>query len=662
MVDYVEQLGNYRLTCLLGQGGFADVYLGEHIYLNTQAAIKVLQMHLGQQELEDFLNEARTVARLVHPHIVRVLEFGVENNTPFLVMDYAPNGTLRQRHPRGTRPPFDTIVRYVKQVAAALQYAHDKKLIHRDVKPENMLLGANDDILLGDFGIALVAQTSRSLQPNVQEAAGTLAYMAPEQLQGKPRPASDQYSLGIIVYEWISGERPFHGTFTEVASQHMFIPPAPLHENVPAIPPAVEQVVMTALAKDPHQRFASMQLFANALEQACLSAHLHEPLLPTMSTLTNQSTRPTGGGPSLRQFRQLPIPVPSQSKLSTSVTPVLDHPLVSLPGQALPSTQIAHSQDSTSDVASGPTLVLPTPKLPAASLPDSATLPPSDVASGPTLVLPTPKLPAASLPDGATLPLDHTTLPHTSVSPPDQTSQPTVMISSQSETQPAKKAISRRAVIMGLAGLASLTIVGSTVAFFVEHRHTPSHSHSSSPTAVPAETPAVQPAQTPSATPAQTPTVKPTQQPTATPVATSNPTPAPTPTAIPSPTPTPVPVVSSGTGTLHGTNSFNFDQGLEVTSGGDIYWDQQTDTVRTMDPAGNAQLANLGVVDFNTLDAAALRSQSYSTTPLNGNNDSTNELVNNDVFAVATNGGNHAKVLVVSYGYDLQIQWTTYQG
>jgi serine/threonine protein kinase len=633
MVDYVEQLGNYRLMCLLGQGGFADVYLGEHIYLNTQAAIKVLQMHLGQQELEDFLNEARTVARLVHPHIVRVLEFGVENNTPFLVMDYAPNGTLRQRHPRGTRPPFNTIVRYVKQVAAALQYAHDKKLIHRDVKPENMLLGANDDILLSDFGIALVAQTSRSLQPEVLEAAGTLAYMAPEQLQGKPRPASDQYSLGIIVYEWISGERPFHGTFTEVASQHMFIPPAPLHENVPAIPPAVEQVVMTALAKDPHQRFASMQLFADALEQACLSAHLQEPLLPTMSTLANQPTQPISGGPSLRQFRQLPNPLPSQSKLSTSVTPVLDHPLVSLPGQALPSTQIAHSQ-----------------------------VPTSDVASSPTLVLPTPKLPAASLPDSATLPLDHTLLPHTSVSPPDQSSQPTVMISSQSETQPAKKAISRRTVIMGLAGLASLTIVGSTVAFFVEHRHTPSHSRSSSPTAVPAETSTVQPGQTPSATPAQTPTVKPTQQPTATPGATSNPTPTPTPTAIPSPTPTPVPVVSSGTGTLHGTNSFNFDQGLEVTSGGDIYWDQQTDTVRTMDPVGNAQLANLGVVDFNSLDAAALRSQSYSTTPLNGNNDSTNELVNNDVFAVVTNGGDHAKVLVVSYGYDLQIQWTTYQG
>src|SRR5215469_5480203 len=153
MAERIVQLGNYRLICLLGQGGFADVYLGEHIYLKTQAAIKVLQMRLGNDELESFLSEARTVARLVHPHIVRVLEFGVEGSTPFLVMDYAPNGTLRQRHPKGTQLWLDTIMHYVRQIAAALQYAHDKKLIHRDVKPENLLLSSNNTILLSDFGI-----------------------------------------------------------------------------------------------------------------------------------------------------------------------------------------------------------------------------------------------------------------------------------------------------------------------------------------------------------------------------------------------------------------------------------------------------------------------------------------------------------------------------
>src|SRR5690348_13817778 len=119
-----QRLGNYRLCRLLGNGGFAEVYLGEHIYLKTSAAIKVLDMQLANEALDSFLNEARTIARLEHPNIVRVLEFGMEDQTPFLVMSYAPNGTLRQRYPRNTVLSPTSIVPYVKQIAAALQYAH----------------------------------------------------------------------------------------------------------------------------------------------------------------------------------------------------------------------------------------------------------------------------------------------------------------------------------------------------------------------------------------------------------------------------------------------------------------------------------------------------------------------------------------------------------
>ena len=116
-----QQLGSYRLTHLLGRGGFADVYLGEHTYLKTPAAIKVLQASVtSNDDLDGFLREAQNIAHLVHPHIVRVLDFGVDGNTPFLVMDYAPNGTLRQRHPKGTQLPLTAIVPYVKQVADAL--------------------------------------------------------------------------------------------------------------------------------------------------------------------------------------------------------------------------------------------------------------------------------------------------------------------------------------------------------------------------------------------------------------------------------------------------------------------------------------------------------------------------------------------------------------
>ncbi|HVB23227.1 MAG TPA: serine/threonine-protein kinase [Ktedonobacteraceae bacterium] len=279
MMDRVGQmLGNYRLLRLIGRGGFADVYLGEHLYLNTKAAIKILQTRLTNEDSTNFINEARTIASLVHPHIVRVLDFGLQDEVPFLVMDFASNGTLRQRYPKGVQLVPERLVPHVKQVASALMYAHERKLIHRDIKPENMLLSATDEVLLSDFGIAVATQSSR-LQ-GTMEVVGTAGYMAPEQIQGKPRPASDQYSLGVVVYEWLTGERPFLGTFTEVATQHMFATPPPLRQKVPAIAPDVEEVVMMALAKDPQQRFQTIQAFANAFEQASRSD------LPTYVTPT----------------------------------------------------------------------------------------------------------------------------------------------------------------------------------------------------------------------------------------------------------------------------------------------------------------------------------------------------------------------------------------
>src|SRR6266700_1034021 len=178
MADHMgQQLGNYRLIRLLGQGNFSEVYLGEHIHLNTRAAIKVLHGQLTSDYREGFLSEARTIAHLRHPHIIQVLDFGLEGMTPFLVMDYAPNGTLRQCHPTGTLLPLGTVVTYVTQVAQALQYAHQEKLIHRDIKPENMLLGRSHEVLLSDFGIATISQSSR--QQQAQDTAGTIAYMAP---------------------------------------------------------------------------------------------------------------------------------------------------------------------------------------------------------------------------------------------------------------------------------------------------------------------------------------------------------------------------------------------------------------------------------------------------------------------------------------------------
>ncbi|HEY1349034.1 MAG TPA: serine/threonine-protein kinase [Ktedonobacteraceae bacterium] len=260
-----QQVGMYRLLRVLGEGGFASVYLGEHVHLETLAALKFLHFSFSLEESEAFRREAQLIARLEHPHIVRVLDYNVQAGMPFLVMSYAPGGTLRTVHPRGTRLRLPTVVDYVAQVAEALQYAHDRHVIHRDVKPENLLVGTRQEVLLSDFGIAVLAQRSRSI--STQAVVGTAAYMAPEQFRGKPCVASDQYALAVVVYEWLVGERPFAGSLVELASQHLLKPPPTLREKNAGISLAVERVVLTALAKEPEQRFGSVKDFALALAQ-----------------------------------------------------------------------------------------------------------------------------------------------------------------------------------------------------------------------------------------------------------------------------------------------------------------------------------------------------------------------------------------------------------
>jgi WD40 repeat protein len=286
----LRQLGNYRLIQRIAQGGFAEVYLGEHVYLSTFAAIKVLHTYLEASDLEIFRQEASIIARLRHPHIISIHDFDVKDGVPFLVMDYAPNGTLRQRHSRGSRLSPATCLSYLKQVAEGLQYAHDQRFIHRDIKPENMLIGARDDILLSDFGIAVVFSTHTHSD---REIVGTITYMAPEQLQGKPVIASDQYSLGIVLYEWLSGDCPFKGSLGEVSAQHVNVPPPPLAGRIDGISPALEAVVLRALAKQPSERFASAIEFAFAFE----SAIQQQPLRLRSSGLLNLPSHEESSSP-----------------------------------------------------------------------------------------------------------------------------------------------------------------------------------------------------------------------------------------------------------------------------------------------------------------------------------------------------------------------------
>ncbi len=283
---FLQQLGNYKLVRVIGHGGFATVYLGRHVHLKANyAAVKVLKVNA---EADLFRQEAQTIMDLAHPNITRVLDFGIQDETTFIIMEYAPYGSLQTQYKPGTIVALDAVLSYVNQAASALQYAHNHRIIHRDVKPSNLLVGKQQAILLSDFGIALLAESSHSTQ-HTRDAAGTIAYIAPEQIRGKPRPASDQYALAITVYEWLCGRRPFRGTLGELTAQHLSSPPPSLRSRNPEISPDVEDVVLQALAKDPAERFPTIQEFANALEHA---AGIRPRLASHESFTTQNMVRP----------------------------------------------------------------------------------------------------------------------------------------------------------------------------------------------------------------------------------------------------------------------------------------------------------------------------------------------------------------------------------
>jgi serine/threonine protein kinase len=260
-----QKIGDYQLLRPLGQGTFGTVYLAEHIYDASRVAVKLLHLQLaGHDDFRIFLNEARTI-RLQHPHIVPIFDFGLsQDNLPFLVMGYAAGGTVRDCYPKGTKLPWPVIDAYVQAISSALQYAHDRRIVHRDVKPENMLVCHDGNIQLSDFGIArMVEQNTASASSRGQ--IGTPAYMAPEQSQGKPCPASDQYALAVTVYEWFTGQRPFQGGPLEVLLQHRVDAPPPMRKFCPEVPQQIERILFKALEKAPEARFPTIEQFAQAL-------------------------------------------------------------------------------------------------------------------------------------------------------------------------------------------------------------------------------------------------------------------------------------------------------------------------------------------------------------------------------------------------------------
>ena len=263
----------YELEELCGTGGMSSVFRAHDRQLERRVAIKILHQHYADdpEYLERFRREARAVAKLSHPNIVTVIDRGDDGGRQYIVFEYVEGENLKELVLRSGRLPVRRALELALAVAGGLAFAHDHGLVHRDVKPQNVLLSREGEVKVTDFGIA----RSLHMEHGVTQTGtvlGTGEYLAPEQASGKPvSPATDVYSLGVVLWELLAGDVPFVGeNFVAVALRHVNEPPPSLRERRPDVTPRLEAAVDRALAKDPGRRFPSMEAFAKEL-RACLA-------------------------------------------------------------------------------------------------------------------------------------------------------------------------------------------------------------------------------------------------------------------------------------------------------------------------------------------------------------------------------------------------------
>jgi len=266
-----KELGRYHVIEPLGQGGMASVYKAFDTTLERFVAIKIIRADIesgtDSEFLKRFQREARALAQLDHPYILKVLDYGDQQGLPYLVMPFLQGGTLKEK--MGQPMPYQEASALVAPIARALEYAHKQKIIHRDVKPANILISQSGDPILSDFGIAKILEKSGSTQlTGAGVGIGTPDYMAPEQWTGTADPRTDIYSLGVVFYQMVTGRLPFSAdTPAAVLIKHLRDPLPRPKTFVPYLPDVVEQILFKALAKDPDSRFQTMAEFASTLEK-----------------------------------------------------------------------------------------------------------------------------------------------------------------------------------------------------------------------------------------------------------------------------------------------------------------------------------------------------------------------------------------------------------
>lgn len=292
--------GRYQVERLLGDGGMARVYLGRDLRLNRPVAIKIPHSHLMTDPdfLARFRHEAHAAAMVRHPNLVDVYDVGQDGDLHYIVMEYVAGSTLKQLINREAPFAIPRAVRIGEQIARGLHAAHRAGLIHRDIKPQNIIVTDDGQARITDFGVAKSRLSTAMTETGI--TLGTVYYIAPEQARGRPAtPQSDIYALGVVLYEMLTGRLPFTGdTPVAVAMKHISEPPPPPRRYNPQIPAALEEIILRALAKDPAQRQRSALELAEELRS-------YEQLV-TQATVINPGIKP------LAQERPAPSPRPAQ--------------------------------------------------------------------------------------------------------------------------------------------------------------------------------------------------------------------------------------------------------------------------------------------------------------------------------------------------------------
>ncbi len=262
-----QEIGQYRIIGKIGQGGVATIYRAQQLNIERDVAIKVLTVN-DPDFIQSLEREAKTIARLSHPHILKLFDFGSYGGTSFLVMELITGGSLAQII-RGGPLPLEVASSFLDQLASALDYAHREGIVHRDLKPHNVLIDGNGNVLLSDFGLARLTYMNPESTP-ASVVIGTPYYMAPEQWQGGPVDArTDIYALGIIAFEMLTGKVPFRAeTPFQLMQMHTSQMPPHLQEFDSELPRSLDAIVQQALRKDPAERFASAGQMATAFHNA----------------------------------------------------------------------------------------------------------------------------------------------------------------------------------------------------------------------------------------------------------------------------------------------------------------------------------------------------------------------------------------------------------